>query len=85
MRSWLKVRSYLDTSNTQRVQIKRRQGQVKPLWEAWELACEDASDAYLDWWDADHADRADAYSAYVAAADREAAAGNYLRAACPTW
>jgi hypothetical protein len=79
------VSSYVDMSHTQRVQIRRQPGQVKPLWQAWELACEDASDAYLDWWEADHEDRSDAYSAYVAAADREAAAGNYLRAACPRW
>jgi hypothetical protein len=71
----------LGTGNCERVAIKRQPGQIEPLWQAWELAREDASAARLDWWEAGDRDRADAYSAYVAAADREAAAEDYLRAA----
>lgn len=74
-------RGNLDSRNSERVPIKRRPGQGKPLWQAWELAREDASDACLGWREAGDEDRADAYSAYVAAADREAAAQDHLRAA----
>lgn len=72
--------SYVEMVNAQRVRVERQAGEVKPLWEAWELAREDAFDAYLDWWEAARADRADAYCAYLAAADREAASEDFLRA-----
>ncbi len=50
------------------------------LWEAWQLAREDARDACRAWLDARKEDRERAYWAYVAAADREAAAGALLSA-----
>ena len=71
----------LDPGNGERISIKRQRGQIAPLWQAWELAREDASDARLGWGEAGDEDRANAYSAYVAAADREAAAADHLRAA----
>jgi hypothetical protein len=43
-------------------------------WEAWEVARADALLAYRAWGGAVDCDKGDAYAAYVAAADREAAA-----------
>jgi hypothetical protein len=51
------------------------------LWQAWQLACEEAGAAYRAWSRAPREPRAEAYWAYVAAADREAAAAEGLRAA----
>jgi hypothetical protein len=51
------------------------------LWEAWLLARDDAGAAYRAWSRASREPRAEAYWAYVAAADREAAAAAHLRAA----
>jgi hypothetical protein len=72
------VKSYVDIASGERVKVKRRPGQVELLWEAWQLACEDVVDAYLGWRSAGREDRADAYCAYVAAADREAAAEEFV-------
>jgi hypothetical protein len=74
------VKSYVDIANGERVRVKRQAGQIELLWEAWELAREDVDDAYLRWCSAGHGDRADAYCAYLAAADREAAAEDFVRA-----
>jgi len=74
------LKSYVDIANGERVRVKRQAGQDELLWEAWELAREDVDDAYLRWWSADRGDRADAYCAYVAAADREASAEDFVRA-----
>jgi hypothetical protein len=73
------VKSYVDIANGQRVRVKREPGQFETLWEALELAREDVGDAYLCWCSAGRADRADAYCAYLAAADREAAAEDFVR------
>jgi hypothetical protein len=51
------------------------------LWEKWHLAREDAGAAYRAWSSAPPEPRAEAYWAYVAAADREAAAAEGLQAA----
>jgi hypothetical protein len=51
------------------------------LWAAWQLACEEAGDAYRAWSRAPREPRAEAYWAYVAAADREAAAAENLQTA----
>lgn len=74
------MKSYADIANGERVRATRQAGQVELLWEAWELAREDVDDAYLRWCSAGRGDRADAYCAYVAAADREAAAEDFVRA-----
>jgi hypothetical protein len=42
--------------------------------ETWRDACEDVRDAYRAWAAAPHADAGAAHAAYVASADREAAA-----------
>lgn len=63
-----------------RRQVRCQSGKLEPLWEAWQLAREDASDACHGWLAAAHDDRARAYNAYVAAADREAAASALLSA-----
>ena len=65
---------------TGRQRVRCRPDTVDMLWEAWQLACEDARDACRGWLDAGGEDRARAYWVYVAAADREAAAGALLRA-----
>ena len=77
------MKSYVDIANGERVRVTRQPGQVELLWEAWELALEDLGDAYLSWRNADPEDRADAYCAYVAAADREAAAQDFVWANAP--
>jgi hypothetical protein len=48
--------------------------------EAWRFATEDAADAYRRWAGAPRELRSDAYCAYMAAADREAAAAKLLEA-----
>ena len=51
------------------------------LEDAWRFACQDAADAYGHWCVVPSAQRAEAYTVYLAAADREAAAADHLRAA----
>ncbi len=51
------------------------------LWEAWQLARAEAAARYRAWSSAPREPRAEAYRAYVAAADREAAAVESLEAA----
>jgi hypothetical protein len=72
--------SFADTTNQERMRVRRPPGQVEILREAWDLAREDAGAAGETWREAGHRERADAYHAYVAAADREAAAAELLRA-----
>lgn len=60
--------------------VRSEPGKLETLWEAWHLAREDARDACRRWLDARRDDRARAYCVYVAAADREAAAGALLSA-----
>lgn len=74
------MKSHAYINDSQRMRIKRRPGQLEPLWEACELAHEDADEAYRRWRNAAPRDRAEAYCAYVAAADREAAAERFLSA-----
>jgi hypothetical protein len=74
------MKSFADTRNQQRIRVRRPPGQVETLREAWELAHEDACAASETWREAGHRERGDAYHAYVAAADREAAAAELLRA-----
>ena len=45
----------------------------------WRDACSDARVAYLAWRDAQSAQAGEAFAAYVAAADREAVAAEFLR------
>ena len=51
------------------------------LEEAWRIACQDVADAYRHWCLAPSEQRRDAYAVYLAAADREGAAADHLRAA----
>jgi hypothetical protein len=51
------------------------EGGVENLLTAWRDACTDLRVAYEAWRENGPAKRADAFAAYVAAADREAAAG----------
>jgi hypothetical protein len=64
----------------ERRRVRCQAGRIEMLWEAWQLAREDARDASRGWLDARAEDRARAYWVYVAAADREAAAGALLSA-----
>ncbi|HEY7075806.1 MAG TPA: hypothetical protein VH418_10565 [Solirubrobacteraceae bacterium] len=57
------------------------QPRLEAIEDAWRSACDDAVAAYRRWATAAAHDRADAYLAYVAAAEREAAAGDHLQAA----
>jgi hypothetical protein len=54
---------------------------LEDLMQTWHDAREDASDAYSAWERASVADRPAAYSVYVAAGDREAAAESLCLAA----
>ena len=74
------MKSYGHIRDPQRMRIQRHPGQLEPLREACELAREDADEAYRRWRAAAPCDRAEAYYAYVAAADREAAADRFLNA-----
>jgi hypothetical protein len=61
---------------------RQREIEVEDLRMAWRDACADARLAYLTWRETLPARRPEAYSVYVAAADREAtAADTYSRAA----
>lgn len=72
------MNSYAATRDLERIRVRRPAGNVETLWDAWDLAREDAGDAYQTWSDAAAADRADAHRVYVAAADRESAAARLL-------
>jgi hypothetical protein len=48
-----------------------REPPVLELWDAWAFAEIDAGFALKRWWDAGDAERAGAYTAYLAALDRE--------------
>lgn len=56
-----------------------RAGRIDELRLAWRDACSDARLAYLDWREAMPARAGEAFAAYVAAADREAAAADFFR------
>ena len=56
-------------------------GDLEDLLQTWRDACEDAADAYAAWQHCSVGDRPAAYSVYVAASDREAAAESLCLAA----
>jgi hypothetical protein len=56
-----------------------RAGRIEELRLAWRDACSDARLAYLSWLEATPARAGEAFAAYVAAADREAAAADFFR------
>jgi hypothetical protein len=57
---------------------RERAGQTEELRLAWRDACTDARLAYLDWHEATTPRAGEAFVAYVAAADREAAAAEFF-------
>jgi hypothetical protein len=56
-----------------------RAGRIEELRLTWRDACSDARLAYMDWREATPACAGEAFAAYVAAADREAAAAEFFR------
>ena len=58
---------------------RARQGRIDDLRLAWRDACSDVRLAYLSWSEARPARAREAFAAYVAAADREAAAAEVFR------
>jgi hypothetical protein len=58
---------------------RTRESRAEDLRLTWRDACSDARLAYVDWRDARRADAREAFAAYVAAADREAAAAETFR------
>ena len=71
----------LDTSGNELPPDERLADRRDVMRRAWHLACEDALGAYRAWCDAARTAKADAHAAFVAAADREAAAAEGLRRA----
>jgi hypothetical protein len=56
------------------------EGPTIELWDAWAFAEVDSEFALRRWWEANDAERADAFVAYTAALEREAQAANALQA-----
>jgi hypothetical protein len=63
---------------------RRRASRIEELRMAWRDACADLRLAYVAWLEAGSAHKGAAFTAHLAASDREAAAATfYLRAAMP--
>ncbi len=62
----------------------RLQGRSEELHEEWRSARNQALLAYRVWSQAASREKRDAYAAYVAAADREAAAADHVRVTAPS-